>query len=321
MTVPIPVTFRAGRKPGETPAFAVSDLAPRVDTPGIVLMADISQFQPQIADAVYLQWSKAVIIRAMYGQDMTDRSWFGGQRRSLLLQGGAQFLGIYQYLRADQDAAAQAKALAQLLGTLNKGEYVIADIEEGTGSQQARWQSWAGVINAELGFPPGDYSGLNFAAAHGLTPVDWVAAYGTTEPAVQHLFWQFTDAMTIPGVPGLCDCSIFHGNINELAALAFGGQQPQPPPNQPFPAPTGLKAGTPHVSLPVSWNPVTLNGVSPPSYTVAAYGLDGNRYANVVVPGPTCLLTGLTHGWTYHVRVWANGGPVSPPHAEITVSV
>lgn len=318
MTTPIPVTFRAGRQPGENPAKSAAVL-PRVDTGSIVLMADISQFQPQIADAVYLQWSKAVIIRAMYGQDMTDRSWFGGQRRSLLLQGGAQFLGIYQYLRADQDAAAQAKALAQLLGTLNKGEYVIADIEEGAGSQQARWQTWAGVIHAELGFAPGDYSGLNFAAAHGLTPVDWVAAYGTTEPAVQHLFWQFTDAMTIPGVPGLCDCSVFHGSITDLAALAFSGQQP-PPPAQ-FPAPTGLVAGTPHVSLPVSWNPVTANGQPPASYTVVAYGLDGNKYAQQTVTATTCTLTGLNHGWTYKVRVWANGGAVSPPHAEITVSV
>ena len=93
-----------------------------------------------------------------------------------------------------------------------------------------------------------------------------------------------------------------------------------PPPGG-FPAPTGLTAGTAHVSLPLSWNPVTLNGASPVSYTVAAYGLDGNRYASQTVPGTATTLSDLNHGWTYRIRVWANGGPVPPPHAEIVVSV
>jgi hypothetical protein len=33
------------------------------------------------------------------------------------------------------------------------------------------------------------------------------------------------------------------------------------------------------------------------------------------------VLTGLVPGWTYNILVWANGGPVSPPHASIQVSV
>jgi peptidoglycan hydrolase-like protein with peptidoglycan-binding domain len=47
-----------------------------------------------------------------------------------------------------------------------------------------------------------------------------VAAYGQPEPAVRHKLWQFTDNFQVPGV-GRADCSIFHGTIDQLAALAW----------------------------------------------------------------------------------------------------
>jgi GH25 family lysozyme M1 (1,4-beta-N-acetylmuramidase) len=218
-----PVTFRAGRGTGEQakPA-ALSPHAALTSSAPVVLMADVSEFQADIADAVYLNWSKAVIIRAMYGADHVDGAWYGGQRREQLLAGGAQFLGSYQYLVASQDAATQARALASLLGHLNPGEYVIADIEEGAGPQQARWQAWANVIHAELGFAPGNYAGEYFAESAGLTPVDWIAAYQPVAPTAEHILWQFTDAYNVPGV-GVADCSRFLGTIAQLRALAFGG--------------------------------------------------------------------------------------------------
>ena len=222
MTTPEPVPFRAGRT-GETPPLAAAAhlAAPSVTTGQVVLLADVSEFQPDIADATYLRWSKAIVIRALYGTRV-DKAWFGGGRRDALHAGGAKFVGIYAYIRGDQDVTAQAKALISLLGKLRPGEKVIADIEEGTGSQQARWVTWAKAVNAALGDPPWDYSGLFFARDHGLQPVTWVAAYGTREPDVQHTLWQFTDAFKVPGV-GVCDCSVFHGSIDELAALAYQG--------------------------------------------------------------------------------------------------
>jgi hypothetical protein len=196
----------------------------------VTLMADVSEFQPNIADATYLNnFSKAIIIRASYGT-RTDRAWFGGQRRDLLLSGGARFLGIYQYITAFEDITAQARAFCKLLGKLNAGEYPIADIEEGSGSQSGRWQTWAHVVFNELGWDPANYSGEFFARDHGIQPVDWVAAYGTSEPSVPHTLWQFTDHFSIPGV-GVADCSVFHGTIDDLAALAYGGSKPAPPSN------------------------------------------------------------------------------------------
>jgi len=217
------VTFRAGGAGGQSAPAAPPSPGP------VVLMADVSEFQAEITDATYLAWSKAVIIRAMYGAGHVDGAWYGGQRREQLLSGGAQFLGLYQYLVATEDAATQARALAALLGHLNPGEYVIADIEEGAGPQQARWLAWADVMHGELGFAPGSYSGLDFAYAAGLDPVDWVAAYQATEPAMPHKLWQFTDAYTVPGV-GTADCSLFRGTIGQLRALAYGGT---PAPAQP----------------------------------------------------------------------------------------
>jgi GH25 family lysozyme M1 (1,4-beta-N-acetylmuramidase) len=226
MTTPAAVPFRAGRT-GEAPPLAAAAhlAAPAVTAGPTVLLADVSEWQPDIADAAYLRWSKAIVIRALYGTRV-DKAWYGGARRDALHAGGARFIGIYAYITS-QDVTAQAKALISLLGKLRPGEKLIADIEEGPGSQQARWVTWAKAVNAALGDPPWDYSGEFYARDHGLQPVTWVAAYGTREPAPPHKLWQFTDAYKVPGV-GTCDCSVFHGSIDDLAALAYQGAKTPP---------------------------------------------------------------------------------------------
>ncbi len=219
--------FRAGGGPGEEPhpAAAMAMAAPHAAaaTAPKVLMADCSEFQADINDAMYLAWSKAVIIRAAYGSQHDDRAWFGGQRRDLLHAGGVKFLGIYSYIVAGQDPARQAAALVSLVGQLRPGEKIIADIEEGSGDLRDTWRIWSAEVAGATGDEPWLYSGLNFAAAHGLAPVEWVAAYQAAEPVAPHLLWQFTDAFDVPGV-GRCDCSVFHGTIDQLAALAYGGK-------------------------------------------------------------------------------------------------
>jgi len=212
--------FRAG----VPPARVAARLAPPRFTGDFVLLADVSEFQPDIADAAYLAWSQAIVIRAAYGAQHDDKAWYGGARRDALHAGGVKFLGIYQYVTAFEDPAAQARELVRLAGAMRPGEKIIADLEEGSGDQRSRLQAWATVIFDELGTYPWAYSGLNFAAAHGLGAVDWVAAYGQPEPPAPHLLWQFTDAFTVPGA-GTADCSVFHGTIDALAGAAYGGQQ------------------------------------------------------------------------------------------------
>lgn len=224
-----PVMFRAGGGPGEepSPAAAMAMAAPHAAAAAPkVLLADISEFQHDINDTMYLAWSKAIIIRAAYGSQHDDHAWFGGQRRDLLHQGGARFVGIYQYIVAGQDPARQAAALVSLVGQLRPGEKLIADIEEGTGDLRDTWRIWSAEVAGATGDEPWLYSGLNFAAAHRLAPVEWVAAYQPAEPAPHHLLWQFTDSFQVPGV-GRCDASVYHGTIDQLAALGYGGKPAQ----------------------------------------------------------------------------------------------
>jgi hypothetical protein len=200
-------------------------------------LADISEFDPNIADAVYLAWSKAIVIRAAYGDAHDDKAWYGGARRAALHKGGVKFLGIYQYLVAGQDGTAQANALHDLVGELEPGEVVIADFEEGQRSMLTAWynrmSSWYPVHYLWT------YSGLNFGQAQGALPVEWLADYTSVEPSSPHTLWQFTDRFSVPGV-GSCDCSVYHGTADQLAALAKGAATP-PPAVALTPAPAGIK--------------------------------------------------------------------------------
>jgi hypothetical protein len=216
--------FRAGGEPRGIPALA---------TGPATYLADISEYEPSVSDAAYLAWSKAIVIRAAYGDQHDDTAWYSGARRDALHAGGVRFLGIYQYLVAGQDAAAQAHELVRLVGRLRPGEKLFADLEEGDGDQYPRYRQWLAVIAAAYGMAHGAapwlYSGLYFSAMHNLKP-EWLAAYQGDEPAPPHLLWQFSPAYPVPGV-GLADCSVFHGSIGQLAAYAYQpAPHPVPPP-------------------------------------------------------------------------------------------
>ena len=249
----LPVMFRARALPGGEPLPAAAPARPDLARDAVaapkVLLADISEFQPDINDGTYLLWSKAVIIRAAYGARHDDRAWYGGQRRDLLHAGGARFTGIYQYIVAGQDPVTQARELVRLVGALRPGEKIIGDIEEGAGNQARRRDLWAAAITHGLGDDPWIYSGLNYAAAHGLAPAEWVAAYQPAEPAAPHRLWQFTDSFQVPGV-GRCDCSVFHGTIDQLAAL---GHQPPRPATQEDDMPSGLITSPPGTRESRTW--------------------------------------------------------------------
>jgi hypothetical protein len=257
--------FRAGAVAG---AAAVPQFAPAAASPGI-LLSDISAWQPDIADAAYLAWSKAIAFRAMYGTSV-DRAWYGGARRDNLHAGGARFVGIYQYLTAGQDAAVQAHALVGLLGNLRTGEKLVCDIEEGAPAEQAaRFRQWSAVITGAYGraADPWLYAGLDFAAAAGLSP-QWLAAYRNAEPAGNHRLWQFSAAYPVPGV-GIADCSLFHGTIDELAALGWQTAQPTPA-GWTYGAPRNLTVRGGETSVALAWQP-PIAPVPPDHYVVWLY--------------------------------------------------
>jgi Glycosyl hydrolases family 25/Putative peptidoglycan binding domain len=108
------------------------------------------------------------------------------------------------------------------------------------------------------------------------------------------------------------------GVVGPQTWAALDASPPSPRP-APYPAPGGLAAGK--VSLAVSWKPVLVSKEPVASYTIQAVGKNGQVYVSETSATNSAVLAGLTHGWTYTVNVWANGGPSAPPHASIIVTV
>ena len=136
---------------------------------------------------------------------------------------------------------------------------------------------------------------------------------------------------------------------SQIAGLQAGEAVESTPSTTPPPAPTPTPSTTP-TSTPCSvtqygapgglqvqktgsgtatvrWN--TLGGSCPPaSYTVAFNQLNGKLAYNQTTSCPDTtggkcqtVVGGLHPGWSYNVRVWANGGKVAPPSANGKVTV
>ena len=96
--------------------------------------------------------------------------------------------------------------------------------------------------------------------------------------------------------------------------------------NWQYPKPAGLAANSVSDSgFGLSWSPVQgPNGQKPSTYTVQTY--QGNTKVDQFISGSTSTKEygaggkGLKPATTYTVNVWANGGPVAPPHASIPVT-
>jgi hypothetical protein len=203
-----------------------------------LLLPDLSEFEPG-ADmhGIKAVNGGAAIVRACYGTSHPDKVF----TRLRAAASGFAFLGIYGYLAAGQDAAAQAHAFVKIVGELGAHEIPILDLEEGSGNQAARAAAWASVVDEAFGLtclPLNGrswlYSGMAFAQEHGLGPVfagarhTWVAAYRSTEPTIGHTLWQSTngkDGIHVTSWPGAgkCDTNLYHGTLAQLAALIQRG--------------------------------------------------------------------------------------------------
>jgi Ion channel len=257
-----PAPFRAGGQQRGIPVFATT--SPQV------IMADCSEFQPDINDATYLAWSKAIAIRALFGDAHDDAAWFGGARRADLHAGGAQFLGIYAFLVSGQSGAAQAQAFHVLVGGIQPGEVFIADLEEGDHALLTAWfNEMIALYGKSISPHLWTYTGLVFGEAAGILPVEWIADYASTEPSSKHKLWQFSDAYPVPGV-GTADASLFHGDIDELAALAY--QVPEKPPKDwTYAAPGALRVTPGHTNFSATWEVPAGAPETPAYYKVWAY--------------------------------------------------
>ena len=180
------------------------------------VIADISEFQQVIDWPTYGAHVPGVIIRAHNG-NRPDNYW---QRNLAGSRANVTWRGFYQYLPANVDPVAAARAFQATTGPLEPGEVAILDLEEGSGDQRARRQAWLDTLQDPIEWT---YSGLSFARSHlpGVR-IDWIAAYGQGEPTDAHTMWQFTNAHTFPGIAKPCDASVFHGTILPGLSGGFG---------------------------------------------------------------------------------------------------
>lgn len=260
------VPFRAGGEIRGLPLLESASAA--------TYLCDISEFEPDIADAAYLAWSKAIIIRALYGDAHDDAAWYGGARRADLHKGGVRFLGVYQYLVAGQSGAAQAQAFHKLVGAIQPGEVFIADLEEGNHTLLTSWyNAMISLYGSGISKYLWTYTGLAFGEANGILPVQWIAAYQSSEPSSAHKLWQFSDSYSVPGV-GKCDCSVFHGTIDQLAALAYQPSKPKPPSppaDWTYGAPQHLAVHAGHTNVHATWAAPAGAPTAPDHYEVWIY--------------------------------------------------
>jgi len=179
-----------------------------------VHVPDISKWQ---ASVDFSKVGPAVILRAHSGNGV-DSAFAAREPQARAHQ---QVIGFYGYVVEGRDAATQGREFAAAVGKLRTGEFAVCDLETGSGDQSARAEAWCHAVDVAIGGHAWGYSGEAFDHDH-LTHVSgrrlWIAAYRAAEPTGPHALWQHTDSEPHPGI-GACDCSIFHGTIQQLHDL------------------------------------------------------------------------------------------------------
>ena len=190
----------------------------------------------------------AGIIRVGYGNAKLDGMFV--HNYATMKANKFRFIGLYQYLRASQDAASQATAFCNWIGppsAVYPGTVFILDLEEGTGDQSGRALAWHNIVDAHYGLDKKNlnlrswlYSYTSFVTGHNLGAIfasnrhTWIAAYSGTEPAIGHTLWQSTDGVTgshITDWPGCgkCDTSYYGGSLDSLASTGWALPPVDPP--------------------------------------------------------------------------------------------
>lgn len=222
-----------------------------------VLLPDTSEFQtgpsaPNWA-GIKKQNGGAGICRVGYGTGHLDSMFVSNY--TALKANKFSFIGLYHYIRAGQDAAAQADQFCKWVGppsAIAPGTVFMCDLEEGTGSQLDRANVWLshvdsfyGLTHFQLNMRSWLYSGQSFAVSSGLSPIfnsarrTWIAAYQSSEAGLlPHTLWQSTNGQVGANITnwagcGKIDTSVFHGNLADLAMMGWKGNVTPPPPPPP----------------------------------------------------------------------------------------
>lgn len=225
-----------------------------------MLLPDVSEFQtgtsaPDWA-GIKKQNGGAGICRVGYGTAHLDHMFVSNY--TAMKSNKFSFVGLYHYLRQDQDAVAQATQFCAWVGpksAIVPGTVFMCDLEEGGGSQFTRANAWLTNVDKFYGLDAKPlnarswlYSGQNFAVSSGLSPIfnsarrTWVAAYQSTEAGLlPHTLWQSTNGKVGANITnwagcGRVDTSKYNGTLADLGTLGWmGNVTPPVPPVPPKP--------------------------------------------------------------------------------------
>lgn len=208
----------------------------------MILGADMSHYQSGTDFAqVKAGGLDFVVIKASEGIGYTDPSFtiFREQAHTAGL-----LVGIYHFGQ-DNDPAEEAGYFASVVGPLRPGEFLALDQEVPHTAGNVPWcLTWLDATRTHYGIAPLLYanqgSGTGIAsgdwtpaaAAHGL----WLARYDNAPTVIDTVpYWgtpamkQYSDAGTVPGVPGPCDIDVFHGTHDQLLAYGTTGDNDMTP--------------------------------------------------------------------------------------------
>lgn len=135
--------------------------------------------------------------------------------------------GTYHFARPDSNSPeAEAEWFLQTVrgpgSLILSSDLYVLDLEDGSGNLHDWCLAYLNYIFGQTGMQALLYSGGPFLTSHGCATPDiaqacmglWIAAYQSSPPPVPSgfdsiMFWQNTDAASVPGVPGPCDSSIY----------------------------------------------------------------------------------------------------------------
>jgi|SRR5882724_624872 len=290
-----------------------------------MLLPDISEFQPN-ADLPGIKKANGggVILRVGYGQSKKDIAF--DRHRAAAHASKFPFVGLYHYVRWDQDVFVQARAFDTWVGKLLPGEIPILDLEEGQGNQSSRASIWLNNVDTDFALdhlPLNQrswlYSGEDFASTRGLLSFfqsarhTWVAAYRSTEPTIPHTLWQSTDGVQgahrtdWPGA-GFCDTNYTSKSLVELAMMAYGSW------THSVLAPTNISTTLHGFSVNVGWDPVI---PTPDYYRYMIFHYNngvGDLVTQDLVTTHGAQGVQLPGGGKYMIKVQARNGPWSEQH-------
>jgi hypothetical protein len=198
-----------------------------------MLIPDTSEFQTGASapnwSGIKSQNGGAGIIRVCYGDAHLDKMFVSN--KTALQSNGFKFALLYQYLVAGQDVTAQAEAFCNYIGSgqLKPWMRPAVDLEEGSGNQSGRAQTWFNYVDHFFGLdvlplPQRSwlYTGDAFGQSSGLSGIcasprhTWVAKYSATKPTLGYTLWQSTNGSVGVNITNWSGCGKIDTSITSL---------------------------------------------------------------------------------------------------------